>query len=209
MLANDLTLIVICNECNKLLSLAASLAPCLSDDLLAKATSEVVQLLKNRRTKSEISRTNIQMIGALRYMHQSSKFRKNFFITACMCYPTLSLASPNIGITLRKWIWLDDIPIGKINLGWRELIILLVSVHLFTGTHLLIQFILTCSRSVGYRFGPHLAEAVPLLVNYCRSASENDEELREYSLQVRIFVQLLLRLLKHLLLYGYKLTSIL
>jgi hypothetical protein len=86
---------------------------------------------------------------------------------------------------------------------------LLVLVHLITGTHLLIQFILTCSRSVGYRFGPHLAEAVTLLVNYCISASENDEELREYSLQVRIFVQLLLRLLKHLLLYGYKLTSIL
>ncbi|KAG8058199.1 hypothetical protein GUJ93_ZPchr0002g24537 [Zizania palustris] len=39
------------------------------------------------------------------------------------------------------------------------------------------------SRSVGYRFGPHLAEAVPLLINYCTSASENDEELREYSLQ--------------------------
>uniref|UniRef100_A0A453JP11 TATA-binding protein interacting (TIP20) domain-containing protein n=1 Tax=Aegilops tauschii subsp. strangulata TaxID=200361 RepID=A0A453JP11_AEGTS len=43
----------------------ASLAPCLSDDLLAKATSEVVQLLKNKRAKSEITRTNIQMIGAL------------------------------------------------------------------------------------------------------------------------------------------------
>ncbi|VAI12984.1 unnamed protein product [Triticum turgidum subsp. durum] len=39
------------------------------------------------------------------------------------------------------------------------------------------------SRSVGYRFGPHLAEAVPLLISYCTSASENDEELREYSLQ--------------------------
>ncbi|VAI12981.1 unnamed protein product [Triticum turgidum subsp. durum] len=82
----------------------ASPAPCLSDDLLAKATSEVVQLLKNKRAKSEITRTNIQMIGAL-------------------------------------------------------------------------------SRSVGYRFGPHLAEAVPLLISYCTSASENDEELREYSLQ--------------------------
>ncbi|KAM3254061.1 hypothetical protein ACQJBY_047904 [Aegilops geniculata] len=82
----------------------ASLAPCLSDDLLAKATSEVVQLLKNKRAKSEITRTNIQMIGAL-------------------------------------------------------------------------------SRSVGYRFGPHLAEAVSLLISYCTSASENDEELREYSLQ--------------------------
>ncbi|VAH24891.1 unnamed protein product [Triticum turgidum subsp. durum] len=81
-----------------------SLAPCLSDDLLAKATLEVIKLLKIKRAKSDITRTNIQMIGAL-------------------------------------------------------------------------------SRSVGYRFGPHLAEAVPLLINYCTSASENDEELREYSLQ--------------------------
>ncbi|KAI4988162.1 hypothetical protein ZWY2020_029792, partial [Hordeum vulgare] len=88
----------------KSVSCIASLAPCLSDDLLAKATSEVVQLLKNKRAKSDITRTNIQMIGAL-------------------------------------------------------------------------------SRSVGYRFGPHLAEAVPLLISYCTSASENDEELREYSLQ--------------------------
>ncbi|KAM3373072.1 hypothetical protein ACQJBY_019798 [Aegilops geniculata] len=81
-----------------------SLAPCLSDDLLAKATLEVIKLLKIKRAKSDITRTNIQMIGAL-------------------------------------------------------------------------------SRSIGYRFGPHLAEAVPLLINYCTSASENDEELREYSLQ--------------------------
>ncbi|XP_052143484.1 cullin-associated NEDD8-dissociated protein 1-like isoform X2 [Oryza glaberrima] len=88
----------------KSISCIASLAACLSDDLLAKATFEVVQLLKNRSAKSEIARTNIQMIGAL-------------------------------------------------------------------------------SRSVGYRFGPHLAEVVPLLINYCTSASENDEELREYSLQ--------------------------
>lgn len=88
----------------KSISCIASLAACLSDDLLAKATFEVVQLLKNRSAKSEIARTNIQMIGAL-------------------------------------------------------------------------------SRSVGYRFGPHLAEAVPLLINYCTSASENDEELCEYSLQ--------------------------
>uniref|UniRef100_A0ACD5V930 Uncharacterized protein n=1 Tax=Avena sativa TaxID=4498 RepID=A0ACD5V930_AVESA len=88
----------------KSVSCIASLAPCLSDDLLAKATLEVVQLLKNRSAKSERTRTNIQMIGAL-------------------------------------------------------------------------------SRSVGYRFGPHLGEAVPLLISYCTSASENDEELREYSLQ--------------------------
>ncbi|KAG8044191.1 hypothetical protein GUJ93_ZPchr0040g33514 [Zizania palustris] len=88
----------------KSISCIASLAACLSDDLLAKATFEVVLLLKNRNAKSEIAQTNIQMIGAL-------------------------------------------------------------------------------SRSVGYRFGSHLAEAVPLLINYCTTASENDEEFREYSLQ--------------------------
>ncbi|OAY62667.1 Cullin-associated NEDD8-dissociated protein 1 [Ananas comosus] len=88
----------------KSISCIASLASSLSDDLLARATSEVVQLLKNRSVKPEITRTNIQMIGAL-------------------------------------------------------------------------------SRSVGYRFGPHLGETVPLLINYCTSASETDEELREYSLQ--------------------------
>lgn len=43
------------------------------------------------------------------------------------------------------------------------------------------------SRAVGYRFGPHLADTVPILINYCTTASENDEELREYSLQVPIF----------------------
>ncbi|XP_074579809.1 cullin-associated NEDD8-dissociated protein 1 [Curcuma longa] len=82
----------------------ASLASSLPDDLLAKATSEVVRLLKSKNMKPEFARTNIQMIGAL-------------------------------------------------------------------------------SRSVGYRFGPHLGESVPLLINYCKSASESDEELREYSLQ--------------------------
>ncbi|KAK4402032.1 Cullin-associated NEDD8-dissociated protein 1 [Sesamum angolense] len=88
----------------KAVSCIASLASSLSDDLLAKATVEVVQLLKTKSTKSEITRTNIQMIGAL-------------------------------------------------------------------------------SRAVGYRFGPHLGDTVPILINYCNNASENDEELREYSLQ--------------------------
>ncbi|GJM90299.1 hypothetical protein PR202_ga06566 [Eleusine coracana subsp. coracana] len=92
----------------KSISCIASLAPSLSDDLLAKATLQVVQLLKNRSAKSDITRTNIQMIGSL-------------------------------------------------------------------------------SRSVGYRFGPHLAETVPLLISYCTNASENDEELREYSLQAGFF----------------------
>lgn len=42
------------------------------------------------------------------------------------------------------------------------------------------------SRAVGYRFGPHLAEAVPILISYCENASENDDELRENSLQVSV-----------------------
>ncbi|XP_030444160.1 cullin-associated NEDD8-dissociated protein 1-like [Syzygium oleosum] len=42
---------------------------------------------------------------------------------------------------------------------------------------------LQSSRAVGYRFGPHLGETVPVLISYCTNASENDEELREYSLQ--------------------------
>ncbi|CAI9300289.1 unnamed protein product [Lactuca saligna] len=88
----------------KTVSCIASLASSLSDDLLAKATIEVVRLLKNKGTKPEMTRTNIQMIGAL-------------------------------------------------------------------------------SRAVGYRFGPHLGDTVPILIQYCKNASENDEELREYSLQ--------------------------
>jgi cullin-associated NEDD8-dissociated protein 1 len=88
----------------KTISCLASLASSLSDDLLARATVQVVLLLQQKNTKPDMVRTNIQMIGAL-------------------------------------------------------------------------------SRSVGYRFGPHLNETVPLLISYCRNASEADEELREYSLQ--------------------------
>ncbi|CAN6475376.1 unnamed protein product [Victoria cruziana] len=88
----------------KSISCLASLASSLSDDLLAKATVEVVHLLQNKGLKPEMTRTNIQMIGAL-------------------------------------------------------------------------------SRSVGYRFGLHLSDCVPLLIGYCKNASEVDEELREYSLQ--------------------------
>ncbi|KAJ6327874.1 hypothetical protein OIU78_014688 [Salix suchowensis] len=88
----------------KTVSCIASLAPSLSDDLLCKATVEVVRKLRSKGAKTEMIRTNIQMIGAL-------------------------------------------------------------------------------SRAVGYRFGPHLGDTVPVLINYCTSASENDEELREYSLQ--------------------------
>ncbi|GJR63865.1 cullin-associated NEDD8-dissociated protein 1 [Tanacetum coccineum] len=46
-----------------------------------------------------------------------------------------------------------------------------------------IQMIGALSRAVGYRFGPHLGDTVPVLIQYCMNASENDEELREYSLQ--------------------------
>ncbi|KDP25661.1 hypothetical protein JCGZ_24174 [Jatropha curcas] len=88
----------------KTVSCIVSLASSLSDDLLAKATIEVVQSLRSKGVKPEMTCTNIQMIGAL-------------------------------------------------------------------------------SCAVGYRFGPHLGDTVPVLINYCTSASENDEELREYSLQ--------------------------
>ncbi|WRX27438.1 TATA-binding protein interacting (TIP20) - like 2 [Theobroma cacao] len=88
----------------KTVSCIASLSSSLSDELLAKTTIEVVRNLGSKGTKSELIRTNIQMIGAL-------------------------------------------------------------------------------SRAVGYRFGPHLEDTVPVLINYCTTASENDEELREYSLQ--------------------------
>jgi cullin-associated NEDD8-dissociated protein 1 len=107
-LLNTLLLQLGCNQATvrkKTVTCIASLASSLSDDLLAKATVEVVKNLSNRNAKSEITRTNIQMIGAL-------------------------------------------------------------------------------CRAVGYRFGTHLGNTVPVLINYCTSASENDEELREYSLQV-------------------------
>jgi cullin-associated NEDD8-dissociated protein 1 len=43
---------------------AATLASSMSDDLLARATITVVQILKNKDVKPEMTRTNIQMIGA-------------------------------------------------------------------------------------------------------------------------------------------------
>jgi hypothetical protein len=54
----------------------ATLSPSLSDDLLAKTTLQVVQLLKNRGAKSKITRTNIQMIGSLRYLFISNLWRQ-------------------------------------------------------------------------------------------------------------------------------------
>ena len=45
-------------------SRAATLAATMSDDLLARATINVVQILKNKDVKPDMTRTNIQMIGA-------------------------------------------------------------------------------------------------------------------------------------------------
>jgi hypothetical protein len=44
----------------------------------------------------------------------------------------------------------------------------------------------TCfdSRAVGYRFGKHINDAVTLAIQYCQKAGENDDDLREYCLQV-------------------------
>lgn len=42
-----------------------------------------------------------------------------------------------------------------------------------------------CSRTVGYRFGRFLQDAVPLAISYCQKAGEGDDELRDYCLQVR------------------------
>ncbi|CAI5478422.1 unnamed protein product [Closterium sp. Yama58-4] len=82
----------------------ASLAASLSDELLARATNSVVALLQRGDLKPDMTRSYIQMVGAL-------------------------------------------------------------------------------CRAVGYRFGPHLAVVLPLVVGFCESASENDDEIREYSLQ--------------------------
>ncbi|CAI5988630.1 unnamed protein product [Closterium sp. NIES-64] len=82
----------------------ASLAASLSDDLLARATKSVVALLQRTDLKPDMTRSYIQMVGAL-------------------------------------------------------------------------------CRAVGYRFGPHLAVVLPLVVGFCEGASENDDEIREYSLQ--------------------------
>ncbi|KAF6251732.1 armadillo-type protein [Scenedesmus sp. NREL 46B-D3] len=46
-----------------------------------------------------------------------------------------------------------------------------------------VQGVGALSKAVGYRFGRHLAEAVPLMVQYGQKAAEGDDELREYALQ--------------------------
>ncbi|GKF44535.1 cullin-associated NEDD8-dissociated protein 1 isoform X1, partial [Tanacetum coccineum] len=43
-------------------------------------------------------------------------------------------------------------------------------------------------RAVGYRFGSYLGDTVPVLIQYCMNASENDEELCEYSLQCQEYL---------------------
>lgn len=44
--------------------------------------------------------------------------------------------------------------------------------------------LLGCSRAVGFRFGPVLPEVLPLIMRFCCSAAEQDDEIREYCLQV-------------------------
>lgn len=36
---------------------------------------------------------------------------------------------------------------------------------------------------MGFRLGPHLPAALPLLLQHCDAAGEGDEELREHCLQ--------------------------
>lgn len=60
-----------------------------------------------------------------------------------------------------------------------------LNIYLFYLKHVMEKSLISFfSRTVGYRFGPHLGDTVPVLINYCKTATENDEELREYSLQV-------------------------
>ena len=40
-----------------------------------------------------------------------------------------------------------------------------------------------CSRSVAWKFGKYLDQAVPLAVQYCEDAGEGEDELQEYCLQ--------------------------
>ncbi|KAM7478698.1 hypothetical protein LguiA_026911 [Lonicera macranthoides] len=151
----------------KTVSCIAALASSLSDDLLAKTTIQVVRLLKNKGTKPEMTRTNIQMVGALRitppkediiFVKNAKMKFQNQEIEALECCPTVQL-------TLMYCLTQ-------------------IAMTLFALPSPLRHTFLSCSlRAVGYRFGPHLGDTVPVLINYCRSASENDEELREYSLQ--------------------------
>jgi hypothetical protein len=64
----------------------------LSDDLLAKATVEVVTKLKNKAAKSDMTRTNIQMIGAIRLAIYFALFSPSSFSFFFMLKTVLSLA---------------------------------------------------------------------------------------------------------------------
>jgi hypothetical protein len=39
------------------------------------------------------------------------------------------------------------------------------------------------SKAVGFRFGPHMGTAVPLMIDFAGKAGEGDDELREHCLQ--------------------------
>lgn len=143
-----------------------------------------------------MTRTNIQMIGALRYFINKglsivchlicvstykafwftfAKFASWFLLT-CACLvvsmKTVDSVSEYTSIAI-------DIKVSLIFARW-----ILIDILVFV-------WFLYFSRAVGYRFGPHLSETVPLLISYCKSASETDEELREHSLQVLLLVNLL------------------
>ena len=52
------------------------------------------------------------------------------------------------------------------------------------------NFVLRCSRSIGYRFGKHLPATIPLVIKFSHDAVEGDDELREHCLQaLEAFVQ--------------------
>lgn len=86
-------------DINKFLfAFSASLSSSLSDDLLARATVQVVTNLKNKTAKSEMTRTNIQMIGALR----------------CDMFLTFS---PSLILLLLIWLQLIGISVGLLVIG--------------------------------------------------------------------------------------------
>jgi len=51
------------------------------------------------------------------------------------------------------------------------------------ATRTLVLTLGAVSRAVGFRFGPHLAAAVPLAIAHCDRAGEGDDEMREACLQ--------------------------
>lgn len=77
--------------------LSASLSSSLSDDLLAKATVEIVTKLKNKAAKSDMTRTNIQMIGAIRLAISFTLFSPSCFSLFFMLKIVLSLVDSGSG----------------------------------------------------------------------------------------------------------------